>query len=251
MKKISDSAMNIYSQFGEDGIIQEIFNVIGIRSKKCIEFGAWDGFHLSNTANLWTNGWEGVLLEGDFNKYQELLVKVKEYPCVCINAWVGYEGPATLDSILMSNNIMSDIDFLSIDIDGEDYYVFESLTILKPRVISCEYNPTIPPWIELIPAKNNKYFGTSALSLVKLAEQKGYKLISMTDTNCFFVTVEEFDRFNGYELSFEKLYITKYLTYLISGYDGKYVFSRKPVYGFTTPCELGLHGDVYSYKDKV
>jgi hypothetical protein len=245
MKKISDYAMDVYSQFGEDGIIQQIFNVIGTRSKKCIEFGAWDGFYLSNTANLWTNGWEGILLEGNSDKYQELLENVKKYPCISINAWVGCEGSSTLDAILTSKNLISDVDFLSIDIDGDDYYIFESLVLLKPRVISCEYNPTIPPWIELTSPKGDNYFGCSAQSLVKLAEQKGYKLIAMTETNCFFVVTEEFDRFRDYDTSFEKLYITKYLTYLITSYDGKYVFSQKPVYGFTTPCKLELLGDVF------
>lgn len=249
MKKISDYAMNVYSQFGEDGIIQQIFKTIGVRSKKCIEFGAWDGYNLSNTANLWTKGWQGILIEGDIEKYNELSRNASKYPCVCINAWVGYEGSSTLDSILMTHNLISDVDFLSIDIDGEDYYVFESLQLIKPRVISCEYNPTIPPWFDLVPAKNNKRFGVSAWSLMKLAERKGYKLISMTDTNCFFVAVEEFYHFSDYDTSFENLYTTKYLTYLISGYDGKYVLSQKPVYGFTTPCTLDFYGEYFEVMD--
>ena len=250
MKKLSDFSFDINSQFGEDGIIQQIFSTIGTQSKKCIEFGAWDGFHLSNTTNLWSNGWKGILLEGDENKYNELIKNVKDFPCVCINAWVGNEGSSTIDSILMSNQLISDVDFLSVDIDGDDYYVFESLNILKPRVISCEYNPTIPPWIDLIAPKGNTYFGCSALSLVKLAERKGYKLISMTDTNCFFINCEEFEKFQEYDTVFEHLYSTKHLRYLISGFDGKYVLSQEPVFGFTIPCDLDLCGEYFRVSTK-
>ena len=68
MKRLSEHASNTYSQFGEDGIIEKIFQIIGVNSKVCIEFGAWDGFYLSNTANLWTNGWKGILIEAEQRK---------------------------------------------------------------------------------------------------------------------------------------------------------------------------------------
>ena len=184
-------------------------------------------------------------MEGDGNKYQELIKNVRDYPCVCINAWVVNEGSSTLDSILNSNQLISDVDFLSIDIDGDDYFVFDSINTLKPRVISCEYNPTIPPWIDLIPPKGNTFFGCSTISLVKLAKQKGYKLVSMTDTNCFFIVREEFEKIQDYDTVFEHLYTTKYLRYLISGYDGKYILSQEPVYGFTTPSKLDFYGDYF------
>ena len=63
-KLLAQHGQNVFSQFGEDGIIARIFEIIGLQSKACIEFGAWDGFHMSNTANLWTKGWKGVLIEG-------------------------------------------------------------------------------------------------------------------------------------------------------------------------------------------
>ena len=244
MKKLTDSAFNVFSQFGEDGIIQEIFQVIGISFKTCIEFGAWDGIHLSNTANLWKNGWKAILIESDKTKYGSLVKNCAQYDCYCINATVGTEGHGTIENILKSHNLSEDIDFISIDIDGDEYYVLESFKHFRPRVICCEYNPTIPPHIHLVPRTKN-YFGCSALSLIGLAEKMAYKLISITDSNCFFVTASEFDKFRHYETSFHELAVTRHLTYLITGYDGSYILSREPTYGFSKPSALTFVGNYY------
>ena len=246
MKKLSDYTYNVYSQFGEDGIIEKIFEILGTSSKVCIEFGAWDGFRFSNTANLWTKGWKGILIEADENKYLSLVENVKKYDCHCIKAFVSYEGPNTLENILKREGISNDIDFLSIDIDGDDYYVFESLKELEPRLIVCEYNPTIPAHIDLLSEKGN-YFGCSVLSLVKLAEKKGYYLIAMTDTNCFFVRSIDFEKFESYDVNLESISPTKHLTYFITGYDGNYILSKKPTFGCTRPSTQKLRGEYYAF----
>jgi hypothetical protein len=244
MKKLSDYSYNKFSQFGEDGIIQKIFEIIGVTSRCCVEFGAWDGYHLSNTANLWTKGWKGILIEADSYKYENLLHNLTHYDCYCINAFVGHKDDNTIEAILTKHSINGNsIDFLSIDVDGDDYYIFQSLNLLRPRVISCEYNPTIPVHTELI-AEPGSYFGCSSLSLCKLAETKGYRLVSITDTNCIFVTEKEFVNFSEFETSLEKLAINKHLTYLMTGYDGSYALSQKPTYGFRHPC---LHNFVGEY----
>jgi len=248
-KKLSNYAYNVYSQFGEDGIIERIFKILGTSSKVCIEFGAWDGFYLSNTANLWTNGWKGILIEADEVKYKSLVENVKKYDCHCINTFVSYEGPNTLENIVKREGIFDDIDFLSIDIDGNDYYILKSLKELRPRLIVCEYNPTIPIDIDLIPEKGN-YFGCSALSLVKLAEKKNYYLIATTDTNCFFVRSIDFKKFKTYDTNLESMAPTKYLTYFITGYDGKYILSKKPTYGCTHPSTQKFIGEYYAFQVK-
>lgn len=247
MKKLSDYGYNVYSQFGEDGIIEQIFRVLGTSSKVCVEFGAWDGFYLSNTANLWTKGWKGMLIEADKTKYKTLVQNVKKYDCLCINAFVGCDGPNTLENILKQNGISGDIDLLSIDVDGDDYYILESLEKLKPRLIVCEFNPTIPPHIDLIPEKGN-YFGCSPLSLVKLAETKGYRLIAVSDTNCFFVGDEDFNKFAAYETNLELLVNRKHLTYFITGFDGDYILSNKPVYGPNYPSSQKFRGEYCRFR---
>lgn len=255
--KLSDYAYNKYSQFGEDGIIEKIFSILGTKSRVCVEFGAWDGFYLSNTANLWTNGWHGILIESDPAKYRELVAKTASYDCHCILGRVSPSGDNTIEAILHREGVTEQIDLLSIDIDGDDYHILASLTSLRPRVIVCEFNPTIPAEMDLVPTVGN-YFGCSASALIRLAETKDYALVSITDTNCFFVSIEDAVAFTEYETSLDALKITKYLNYLMSGYDGKYIVSREPIYGFSKPSDqrfsgkyvaIPRHGMIHRLKD--
>jgi hypothetical protein len=235
MQKLSDHGYDVYSQGGEDGIVERIFAIIGTTAKVCVEFGAWDGFYLSNTANLWAKqGWQGILIELDPARFQQLVENTNRHHCRCVKAKVESVGENTLENILKREAVAGPIDLLSIDVDGDDYYILQSLGELKPRVIICEYNPTIPPLMDLV-AEPGNYFGCSPLSLVKLAEQKGYQLVAVTVCNCLFVREEDFFRFADYETSLPLIAPTQHLTYLISGYAGDYVLSREPIYGYTQP----------------
>lgn len=242
--KLSDFAFNHYSQFGEDGIIEKIFEVIGAESQVCVEFGAWDGLHLSNTAKLWKNGWEAILIEADRQKYEVLRENTAGSRCHCIHEMVGVAGDQTLEKILQRHQLDLDVDFLSIDIDGDDYHVLASLESLRPRVICCEYNPTIPAHINLVPEAGN-YFGCSVSSLVKLAESKGYQLIALTETNCFFVPASEFSKFSGFVTALDELLILDHITYVMTGYNGEYVLSREPTYGHRKPTDQEFRGEYY------
>ncbi len=220
--KLFDFRENIYSQFGEDGVIRKIFEIIGSRSKVSVEFGAWDGFYLSNTANLWVNeGWKGVLIECDRSRFNDLVKNVHSYNCVPVNRAVGKDSHDCLETILREINFSDPIDLLSIDIDGNDYYIFQSLAYLRPRVIICEYNPTFPAHLDMYPDYNN-YTGCSVTALMRIAKEKGYSLIAITDVNCFFVLDEEFDKFTNYTTALEKIRIDQYLRYLVTDYAGNY-----------------------------
>jgi hypothetical protein len=246
-KKMCDYSKNIFSQFGEDGIIEKAFQIIGTSSRVCIEFGAWDGLFASNTANLWMNGWKGILIEADKTKYEALVRNTAGYDCTCIHAFVSYKGEHTLERLLKGRNLLQEVDFLSIDVDGDDYFILESLTELRPRLISCEYNPTIPPNLELVPEAGN-YFGSSVLSLEKLAKTKGYRLVALTETNAFFVQDRDFEKFSEYETSLQSLAITKHLIYLITGYSGDYVASGKAVFGCSHPSnQKFVIGDCFRF----
>jgi len=232
--RLADHAANVYSQFGEDGILARIFELLGTGAKTCIEFGAWDGLHLSNTATLWQKqDWKAVLIEADAERHALLVANSKGYDCQCIHARVEPAGANTLDAILRREAPGLAIDLLSIDIDGDDYFVLASLEA-RPRVIVCEYNPTIPPHLDLVPKPGN-YFGCSALALVRLAETKGYRLVAVTDTNCFFVRAADFAQFAGYETSLPEIAVTRHLTYVLTGYAADYLLSREPTYGCKRP----------------
>lgn len=223
-KKLSDFAYNTYSQFGEDGIIEKIFEVIGTQSKLCIEFGAWDGFYLSNTARLWSaGGWRAILIECDASKFRLLVEKTKPYPCTCICARVGNTHKDSLEAILEQHHLSGlAVDLLSIDIDGNDYYVFESLTTLHPRVIICEFNPTMPPHLDIYFPYDN-YWGCSVGALRRIARDKGYELVAVTEVNCIFVTKEEVPKFAAFETSFEQIKLTQDVKYVITSYGGLYI----------------------------
>ena len=172
---------NIYSQYGEDGIIEEILRRISRMLPLdgwCVEFGAWDGIYLSNTFNLIKNkDYKAVLIEGNSSKYKELCSDVSTKQAIKVCKYVSFSGDNTLDRILRKTWIPNDFDFLSIDIDGCDYFVFDSLNDYKPKVVCIEFNPTIPNDVEFIQKKEFSIKqGASAKSIVMLAEKKSYSL---------------------------------------------------------------------------
>ena len=147
MNTLNTYKNNIFSQFGEDGIIKEILRRLDISSGTAIEFGAWDGVLLSNTAALWTgSNWKGVLIEAGTEKFDFLKKVCANHKCVCINEFVKPTGAGSLEDILERNSIQpSDITLLSIDIDGNEYHILNGLKKIHPAILVMEYNPTIPP----------------------------------------------------------------------------------------------------------
>jgi hypothetical protein len=132
---------NIYSQRGDDGIIREILRRLEVRRGFFIEFGAWDGIYLSNTRLLFEEGWNGLYIEGDATKYRDLRRNYRQYPGIlCANGFVTPQRCGwgkTLDEYCDDMNLNDPIDFLSIDIDGLDLNVFESLR-RRPTVVCVE-----------------------------------------------------------------------------------------------------------------
>lgn len=221
----------VTSQWGDDGIIEEIFRRIGTANNFCVEFGAWDGKHLSNTWDLWHNqSWSAILIEGDAEREQALAQSIKDLPKVTsYNAQVTAHGENSLDHILARLDAPTKLDLLSVDIDGDDYYVLESLTQFTPRVVVIEYNPTIPPDLDMVQSQG-EYFGASALALVNLAKKKNYGLVCCTETNCFFVLQSEYSLLEISEPTLAQVFPADNLTYVITAFDGRAFLSRKPTY---------------------
>lgn len=227
--KLIDFKYNIYSQFGEDGVISKIFSIIGEKTKLCVEFGAWDGIYLSNTANLWKNkSWKAILIESD----PERIKSLNHENILPINAFVGLDENNSIDFILKNNNIIEDIDFMSIDIDGNDYHIFDLLKI-KPRVICIEFNPTIPFWMDIYQNKN-KMLGASLGSLNRLANSKGYKLVGATDCNAFFVLESEFNKFSEFNTNLADIACYDYYNITITDFTGKYKKIGNYAYGLSS-----------------
>jgi len=199
MNDLKKNSYNINSQFGEDGIIQKIFEILPNQKEYwCVEFGAWDGKYLSNTHELVVNkNWNGIYIEGNKDKFN-LLKKtfVNKNNVLLINRIVDFEGENILDKILKKTEIPYNYDLLSIDIDGNDHSIWESIEIYTPKIIIIEFNPTIPSDIEFVQKKDiSLNHGNSLLSLIKLGKLKGYEIICSTFCNAFFVQKEYFELF--------------------------------------------------------
>ena len=223
----------IYSQFGEDGIVQEIIKRIGEKNldKWCVEFGAKDGISDSNTYNLIKNlDYNAVLIEGDKKFFNELKRNIKSDKVVKLNKLVSFEGSNKLENILQDTKIPKNFDFLSIDIDGCDYHIFEQLELFTPKIICIEFNHMIPNEVEFVQSKNFALKqGSSPKSLVNLAKLKNYHLVANTLTNLFFVHESIKDFVLEENINLEIIRNDENVKNLIfSGYDGT-LFTTKPV----------------------
>jgi hypothetical protein len=194
---LSAYSSNVNSQFGEDGIVREVLRILPVRDQWCVEFGAWDGRHLSNTCRLIEeDSYSAVLIEGDARKFAELEANFASYPgVISFCRYVGFENDR-LDNILGETSIPKDFDFLSIDIDGCDYHIWDSLKNYEPKVVCIEFNPTVPNGLEFVQTRDFSVAqGASLDSLVALGRTKGYELVSTTRNNGIFVRSEFYPLF--------------------------------------------------------
>lgn len=176
---------NKYSQFGEDGIIEAIFARIGTANKYCVECGAADGILFSNTRKLIEEGWRSVQIEADFERFDRLRsLYAGNDNVVTANVKIGMPPNAfSFEEFfdgLPGLGLPLDFDLLVIDVDGQDYYLWNSLLRYQPRVVICEYDPlTDPEFIPQIAGAGQA--GERAIHLVALA--RGYQVVGKTQVN--------------------------------------------------------------------
>jgi hypothetical protein len=194
--KLISYRKNIYSQNGEDGIIEEILNRLNIKEGSFVEFGALDGVTFSNTYNLLKNkNWQGFYIESDKKNYFHLekLKEIYKEKLIILNERVEIKGESNLDNLIKKHtNFLKEFDLLSIDIDSFDYQIFENLQEYKPTIIIIEIESTIHPPKEQI-HDGIKNFRTSFSSMVKLGQTKGYTAVCHTG-NIIFVRNDKFNQ---------------------------------------------------------
>lgn len=217
-------ARDVYSQCGEDGIVEAILERLPERDRWCVEFGAWDGRHLSNTRHLIeSKGYSAVLIEADGRRCRALAEESRGDPRLhVVNAFVGMTEIDGLDAILAGTPIPSGFDFLSIDIDGNDYHVWEAVRRYRPKIVCIEFNPTIANEIDYVqePLPQVKR-GCSPRALVRLGREKGYELVAVTLVNAVFVDRQYFPLLGIEDNSLELLRReTQHVTHVFHGYDG-------------------------------
>lgn len=176
---------NSYSQFSEDLFLANIFKQKNINKGFFLEFGAWDGKHLSNCRHLYENGWKGCFIEGNKNRFLDLKKNyIHDNDVILLNIFVDQDRN-TLDDILSKNSIY-ELDLLSIDIDGKDLLSLKTLTRIKPKVIVIEFNQSIPFDVSY-EDNTEESIGNSFLAIFNYANKIGYQLIHVTMSNLIFI----------------------------------------------------------------
>jgi hypothetical protein len=189
--RFDDVEFRVFSQNGEDGILLYVFSLIGTTDKRCVEICAGDG-RQCNTSNLIVNhGWTGWLFESDAG----LVARAREFfashpdtfthPPTLVPSWVTCENVNTL---LEEHGVRGEIDLLSLDLDGVDYWIWKAIDRIAPRVVVAEVQviwgdtdavtvPYRPDFVAEFVDGFGVYSGASLPAFVGLARAKGYRLI--------------------------------------------------------------------------
>jgi hypothetical protein len=239
---LSRHAFNVTSQCGEDGIIAKALSLLPARTSWCVEFGAWDGKLYSNTYNLiQSQNYRGVFIEADPIRFRNL--EATHGPSgrnVLINAFVGFSKSDGLDTLLEGSGIPKNFDLLSVDIDGNDYYVWEAVDNYRPSLVIIEFNPTLANSVLFVQKKDPGITqGSSPASLVSLAHLKGYELIAVTSWNLLFAASEHYGAFAISDNSLPVMRDDSNVPQIFIGYDGHVFVSQANELGSIT---LPWHG---------
>lgn len=195
-KNLNRYEYEILSQCGEDGILEEIFKRIGTTNRFFVEFGAGNGVQ-NSTASLLLANWTGAWIEGDKGncetirqKYAPLLIRHR------LRFSESFITAENIEELFSTLDIPETFDCLSIDLDGNDYWVWKAIEHYAPRVVVCEYNarygPNLPWVMKYNPAhlwNGSCYYGAGLKALEKLGAAKGYTLVgcNLAGVNAFFV----------------------------------------------------------------
>jgi len=175
---LKDKAFNVYTQFGEDGLIEACLKKIGETNRHCFEIGASDGSFFSNTLILREKGWYAVLIEANEKLYEKLKADYGSQS-TCI-----HRTCVDLDAVLRETNINLQPDLGIIDIDGQDFWMWNDLQDVRPRIMLVEIStrsPSEPP-----PERYGE--GQAGMDAIRyLGESKGYTLVAETFCNALFV----------------------------------------------------------------
>jgi hypothetical protein len=197
--RLADAEFKVFSQGGDDGIIQYLINKIHIPDKTFIEFGV-ENYIESNTRFLLKHdNWSGLIIDGsskatDFIKSDDIYY---QHELKVVTSFITADN---INRLISSEGLRGEIGLLSVDIDGVDYWVWKAITVVKPVIVIAEYNsvlgvdkavtvPYKPDFVRSQEHHSNLYFGASLKALCMLAEEKGYAFVGSNSmgNNAYFV----------------------------------------------------------------
>ncbi len=199
VQPLSDSEFQVFSQWGEDGIIQRLIQHVPMRHKTFIEFGVEDFVEANCRFLMINNHWRGYVLDGSQARIAQLQ-KAEWLSRYELRAACEMITRENINGLLQASGFDEDLGLLSIDVDGIDYWLFEALTTYSPRILVVEYNSLFGPTRKIaVPydasfTRRDKhyselYFGASLAAWNHLAEARGYALVGAESAgvNAFFV----------------------------------------------------------------
>jgi hypothetical protein len=199
LKDIKKAEFKVFSQWGDDGIIQFLVNYLDINEKRFVEFGV-ENYKECNTRFLLTNNnWIGLVMDGSDQNIMDIKNE-QLYWKFNLTAKAEFVTAENINELLFENGFAGEIGLLHIDIDGNDYWIWKAIQVVNPIIVIIEYNSVFGPeksWT--IPYQkdfrrnnfhySNLYYGSSILSLIDLAKEKGYVFIGCNSNanNAYFV----------------------------------------------------------------
>ena len=191
----------VLSQNGDDGLIAFIFSQIGTTNKKFIEFGIGNGSECNMANFIQSFGWNGLLIDGNQKGVEAARrLYAKEIQQGTVKIDLQFLTTENINQVFENNGLTGDIDLLSVDIDGNDYWIWDKISVVNPRVVVIEYNPsfgisrsvTVPYAADFYRFDRHKsgwYHGLSLKAAEKLGKSKGYDLVGCNGdgVNAFFV----------------------------------------------------------------
>jgi len=201
-RSLTESEFQVSSQWGEDGIIQHLIRSVPIERRVFVEFGVQD-YRESNTRFLLQHdNWSGLVMDGSARNI-EAIRRDAIYWRHNLKAECAFVTRENINSLIEKQGIVGDIGLLSIDIDGNDYWVWQALECISPRIVIVEYNSLFGPAVKVTvpydPAfvrgrahYSNLFWGASLSALCDLAGRKGYVLLGSNSAgnNAFFARAD-------------------------------------------------------------
>jgi hypothetical protein len=208
LASIQDAEFKVFSQFGEDGILQYLIAETGIRRDEqvFVEFGVQNYVESNTRFLLMNNHWKGMIIDGsreymDFVRNQDIYWR---HDLTAVDAWIDRDN---INQLIGDAGISGDIGVLSVDIDGNDYWVWERIEVVRPVIVVVEWNSVFGPEhaisVPYDPAfqrekahHSNLFWGASIRAFASLAARKGYALMgsNAVGNNLFFVRSDRLGR---------------------------------------------------------
>jgi hypothetical protein len=192
----------VFSQWGEDGILQYLLGRVPVANDCFVEFGVQDYREANTRFLLMQDGWRGLVLDADAGNVRAIAAS-ELYWRHQLTALCRFVTRENINALLREGGAEGDIGLLSIDIDGNDYWVWQAVDAVRPRIVACEYNSlfgahralTVPYQADFARGRahhSNLYFGASLPALCRLAAEKGYVFAGSNGagSNAFFVLRE-------------------------------------------------------------